>query len=181
MNETIDYEQLLGFLKDASLFEIYRLRVALDNELENPQRIAAVRSQFKEGDVVEYFDTQTNILIQAVVNQKNPRTVYLTNKHNGQKWTMPYHCLNINSREIVFDDNKKSLTKNSIKVGDLVGFNNDGEEVVGRVIRINNKTASLITVDNKRWRVSYRALYRIIEGDTHRDVNVIEHDSATCR
>ena len=60
MSEVIQYEHLVSFLKNASLFEVYRLTVAIKNELEDSTRIALVRKQFKEGDVVEYFNEDTN-------------------------------------------------------------------------------------------------------------------------
>ena len=52
MKEVIHYDQLTSFLKQASLFEIYRFSVAIRNELKHPDRIASVRKKFKAGDII---------------------------------------------------------------------------------------------------------------------------------
>ncbi len=163
-DEIIQYEQLVAFLKQASLFEIYRLSRAIKNELEDPERITVARKQFKEGEVVQYFDDQTNTLIPAQVIKKNQKYVLIQNCEDGRQWKLPYFLIKVNSQEFDFNSSARGLSKNALKVGDWVGFNKDGEEIVGRVERLNQKTASLITETNHRWRVAYQLLYAIIDG-----------------
>jgi hypothetical protein len=69
MSDIVNYDQLVAFLKNASLFEIYRLSVALSNELENPLRISALINKFKEGDIIEYFDATTQSFIEGAQEQ----------------------------------------------------------------------------------------------------------------
>jgi len=52
MTDVVEYDQLVAFLKHASVFEIYRLSAAIQNELENPQRLAKVNHKIKEGDLI---------------------------------------------------------------------------------------------------------------------------------
>jgi hypothetical protein len=59
----------------------------------------------------------------------------------------------------------EKLSKNNLKIGDCVGFNKDGMQISGMVIRLNYKIVSLITADNKRWRVSYSCLYKVIDAE----------------
>lgn len=174
MNDVIHYDQLCAFLKNATLFEIYRLSKAIDNELEDPQRIAHAKKQFKEGDTVEHFATERNSCVTAVVLKKDRKFVTVRNCDDQCRWKIPYHMIKLNARDMVFGSQGQGLSKNSVKVGDRVGFNHDGEEIVGRIIRINQKTVTLETNDQFRWRVSYRALYTVIDGKVN-DPRVIEY------
>ena len=84
-------------------------------------------------------------------------------------------------------NHKERPTKNNFKVGDCVGFNNDGQQCIGTIIKLNHKTASLITRENKRWRVGFGLLFKILDGEKG-DVtagslsytgNLIDHDTLT--
>lgn len=161
----VDYNQLLAFLDKASLFEIYRLTTALRNELDKPERIKKVRQQFVEGGRIDYFDKATNTLVSAIVDKKNQKTVSVTNCDDGARWDIRYHMINIASRDITFNSTGRGLTRDSVKVGDTVGFNRDGEEIIGRVMRLNQKTVTLRTSPQQRWRVAYSLLYPVIDGE----------------
>lgn len=165
MSNSINYNQLTNFLKEASLFEIYRFQVALQNEMENPQRIADVRKQFKEGDAIEYFDRETNALVRAVVKQKNQKRITAVNCVDGKIWTLPYYMLKLDGRDFVFSQPNRGLNKNAVKVGDWVGWNYDGEEVIGKIKRLNHKTVTMTTKKYGLFRVYYESLYSILEGE----------------
>tara|TARA_B100000989_G_scaffold9439_1_gene6399 strand:- start:2267 stop:2539 length:273 start_codon:yes stop_codon:yes gene_type:complete len=60
-------------------------------------------------------------------------------------------------------NNRDKLTANTLKVGDTVGFNHDGRSISGTIIRLNQKTATLVTSCNHQWRVGYGHLYLIYE------------------
>jgi hypothetical protein len=86
--------------------------------------------------------------------------------HDNARWKIPYHFLNIEQKDIdITCQPKEKLTKNHLKIGDFVGFNHDGQPVSGMVIRLNYKTASILAVDSRRWRVSYGCLYKVIDAD----------------
>src|SRR3990167_785708 len=156
----MNYSEVLNSIRNASLFDLYRLKIAIANELENPARIKKLREKFKEGDVVSYFDSSGNNQIQAIVIQKNIKNVLVQNLHDKTRWSIPYYFLNIDQVDVdLHPDPKGKLTKNHLKIGDFVGFNHDGHQIAGIVIRLNHKTASIFTVDRRRWRVSYGCLY----------------------
>jgi hypothetical protein len=159
----MNYTDVLNALKNASLFDLYRLSVAIDHEMENPERIHQVRQSFKEDDSISYFDRNTNSLIEAIVLQKNPKNVLVKNVKDQKIWSIQYCMLNIARTNV--DIHSDKLSKNNLKIGDCVGFNHDGREIAGIVIRLNHKTVSLITKDRRRWRVSYKLLYKVIDAD----------------
>lgn len=169
MSEVIEYNQLVTFLKNASLHEIYRISLAIQNELENPHRIFSVKEKLKEGSYLEYFESKTQQFIRARLIKKNQKNVLVQNAGDMKQWQIPYHCLKIDSREFDFKNSeKKGLHKNELSVGQWVGFTHsrNGETIVGRIQSLNQKTVSLITAQGGRWRVSYQLLYSIIDGET---------------
>jgi hypothetical protein len=179
MSDVVEYDQLVAFLKHASVFEIYRLSAAIQNELENPQRLAKVSHKIKEGDLIEYFDSKTNTFIKANIVQKALKNVIVRHVDDGRRWQIPLYWLKIDSREFVFEQSARGLNKNAVKVGDFVGFyhQNYGENITGRIERLNQKTVSIMTPEKKRWRVSYQLLYPIIDGEQIDTLQKVEYQS----
>jgi len=165
MNDVVNFEDLTTFLKDASLHEIYRVSAALFNELQNPKRIAAVKNSIKVGQTVEFFDGETNITHSGVIVSKDIKYVSIQPKDSLGLWKIPYHMLAVNARPFDFSSKGKGLNRNQIKVGEIVGFHKDGEEIIGKVERLNQKTVSIITKNNHKWRVAYSYLYSVIDGE----------------
>ena len=67
----------------------------------------------------------------------------------------------------------RKLSKNNLKVGEWVGFDRDGEQITGVVIRLNHKTVTLMSSQHHRWRVSFNHLFKIV------DVEPIKPDQIT--
>jgi hypothetical protein len=74
------------------------------------------------------------------------------------------------------------MTKNEIRIGDQVGFRDkSNRKIHGKVLRLNPKTVTVFVEPNERWRVSYSALYPIVDGQKaceHRFIEgvVVEED-----
>lgn len=45
----IDFTEIMNILKDASPYELYRLRAALKIEMENPEKIMKISQHFAVG------------------------------------------------------------------------------------------------------------------------------------
>jgi hypothetical protein len=160
----MNYTETLNAIKNASLFDLYRLSVAIHNEMESPARIKEVKRAFKEGDIIFYFSAINNKLIQAKVIQKNLKYVLVENIEDHKRWQVEYCSLNLAQVDTSINMKpQERLSKNTLKVGDIVGFNSDGVIVTGAIVRMNSKTVTLVTRDNKQWRVSYDLLFRVID------------------
>lgn len=177
MSNVIEYDPLVSFLKQASAFEIYRMTVALQNELDNPTRLAQISTKIKVDDPVEWYDSATNAFIKAIIMGKTAKRVIVQNLHDGRRWQIPLYWLKLDSREFVFEQKEKGLNKNSIKVSDFVGFYHQklGKDITGQVERLNPKTVSILTSTQQRWRVPYSLLYPVIEGQQAEVNQVIEY------
>jgi len=122
MKDIIHYDQLTLFLKQASLFEIYRFSVAIRNELKHPERVALVRKKFKEGDILVYFNEATHTFIPVRVLKKNSKYVLLEHCDDAERYKIPYYLLKRDAREFDFSSPGKRLSRNELKVGGLGGF-----------------------------------------------------------
>ena len=67
----LDHSELLEQLETATPFELYRLKAALDRMLDDPARIAAVKSMIRVGDEIEYFEPSENRCVKARVLRCN--------------------------------------------------------------------------------------------------------------
>jgi hypothetical protein len=185
----VDFTEVMQLLKNASPYDLYRIKVAIENEIEKPAHIMAMRECFAIGDNVSYFDSDKNALINAIVLEKKQKNVLLKNLCDQQRWNIPYYMINLTGKESdIHIKYKEKPTKNNFKIGDCVGFNNDGKQCIGTITKLNHKTASLITRDNKGWRVGYSILFKILDGESadqesHMSIaytgNLIEHSNIT--
>jgi hypothetical protein len=71
----MNYTNVINALKTATLFDLFRLGVAIAHELENPEKIKLVRHAFKVGDKLTFFDETTNGLRPGIVIEKNIKYV----------------------------------------------------------------------------------------------------------
>lgn len=173
----MDYSTSMRGLENASLFDLYRLDVAIRNEMENPRRIEEVRSMVAKGDTISYFEGSANRLIEAEVIEVRRTRVLVKNKHDQKQWNIPFYTLNIEqvATEITYPASPKGMAKNEIRIGDQVGFRDKAHRNVhGKVLRLNPRTVTVFVEPNEQWRVPYSALYPIVDGEKAYERRFIE-------
>ena len=165
----MDYSKIIESIKNASGFDLYRLSVAIDFEMNSPKRIAAIKSSLIVGSTIHYFEAKANKLVRATISKLGVSHAHVKNIHDGAHWKIPYYMINTNNVDInIYDSTKKGLSKNELKIGDIVGFTHNGRNICGVTIRLNTKTASVLTTDNSKWRVSYGALSHVIDAEAEK-------------
>jgi hypothetical protein len=172
----MDYSNILEELNNASSFDLYRLKVAINQQLENPQRLSEIKKCLKPGQKIRYFDDTENRLIDAHVLKIMRTRMLVQNIHDQEKWEIPLFYVNLDEVDTdIINQSKEGLDKSQLKVGDMVGFQDkQNNDVNGKITRLNQKTATIITSTNTEWRVAYDYLYLIYDvekGATY----VIEH------
>ncbi|MEA3341551.1 MAG: hypothetical protein U9R15_16425 [Chloroflexota bacterium] len=163
----MDYSRIIEELQQASSFDLYRLRVAINQQLESPQRIKEIKSRLKPGQTITYFDSAENRLIEAKVIKLKRTRLLVQNEHDQQRWNIPFYHVNLDSVDTdITLSTKMGLDRNQLKVGDKIGFRDrQNNDVYGTVIRLNRKTATISTDDHTKWRVGYGGLYLVLEGE----------------
>ena len=170
----MNYSKILAELNSASLFELYRLEQAIGRSLEDPVRIREIKDSLTVGQDIEYFDAEENRLIQARIVELKRTRALVKNRHNGALWNIPFYHINLDHADVAISGSTGKLDRNSLKVGDKVAFKDrKGNELFGEVIKLNQKTAGVL-VGTTRWKVGYRLLSPIIEGELGSEANVIE-------
>jgi len=173
----MDYSRFMSELDTVSLFDLYRLDVAIRKEMENPRRIEAVRSVIGKGDTITYFEGSENRLIQAEVIEVRRTRVLVRNKQDLKCWSIPFYMINVEqvATEIAYSAVSKGMRKNEIRIGDQVGFRSKtNQNLYGTVVRLNPRTVTVSVAPNAQWRVPYSMLYPIIEGEKAGEHRFIE-------
>lgn len=161
----MDYSKILRELENASLFDVYRLKCAMNIFLEHPEKLSKIKRQLRVGMVLSYFSGRENKLNHAVLEEINRTNVCVRDKKNGKRWSVPFYALNLSNlnEEFNVSINREELTRSDFHVGEHISFLGKNEqETYGIITQLNPKTASITTGDNSRWRVSYSHLFKIV-------------------
>lgn len=65
----MNYTKIVQTLEKASLFDIYRLIIAMHVLLEQQERLEAIKRQLRVGMSVSYFSSNSNKLVDGIVEQ----------------------------------------------------------------------------------------------------------------
>ena len=165
----MDYTFIIDELRSASLFDLFRLRAAITLQLEDPARIEQVRARLRPGMAISYFDEAQNRLVEATVRELHRTRLLVENRHDRQRWSIPFGAVNVDG---VDTDIRAAAAEHSVldrsllKVGDGVGFRDrQNRDKYGRVVALNQKTATILTSDRQRWRVAYQFLFPVIDSN----------------
>lgn len=165
----MNYTFIIEELRAASLFDLFRLRAALNLQLEDPQRITQVRRNLRPGMKISYFDEVQNRLIEATVCELHRTRLLVENRHDQKLWSIPFGAVNVEGVETdirAVMAEPVGLDRSRLKVGEAVGFRDrQNQDKYGRVVALNQKTATVLTGDQQRWRVAYQFLFPVIDSD----------------
>lgn len=164
----MDYTTILQELNKASLFDLHRLQSAIYQELINPKRIDQIKAQLKIGQSISYFDPQSNDLVDAVILKIQITRCLVRNIKDNKTWNIPFYYLNLDdvNADIQPPKNAVGIPKNSLKVGDRVGFKGkQNNDLFGEVIRLNLKRATIKINEQSQWLVHYSHLFWVIDGE----------------
>ncbi len=80
----MNYTAIIEELGKASLFDLYRLSAAIQNQLEDPARIAAVKRNLRVGQTLRWFDSSENRLHEAKLLRLNRTRAEVQNLRDRQ-------------------------------------------------------------------------------------------------
>ena len=165
----MNYSAVLEALNSASLFDLYRLREAIQKQLEDPARLDAIKRQCRVGQRIAWFDSAENRLVEAEILALKQSRAAVRNLEDGKRWTIPLCFINLQGVAVDITPSHAGVDRNTLKVGDLVGFQDkQGHERYGKVIKLNRRTAG-IAVGDAQWRVAYELLSAVIDGEAEQE------------
>ena len=170
----MNYSELIQALHQASAFDLYRMREAINRVLDEPRWLNAIQSRLKVGQDVEYFEPQANALKKGKVLELRRKQAVIFEFGEAKQWLVWYAAINLDGADVRIRENKtQGLGRNEIALDEVVGFlDRDQQQRTGRVIRINDKTVTL-QCGQAQWRVAYAYLHRVVDAQ-ELDVDVIE-------
>ena len=95
----MDYSSVLAEVNKASLFDLYRLMVAVNQQLDNPERIEEIKLRLKPGQEITYFDEQENRLIEAMVISLQRTHLLVQNIRDGERWSIRFCTVNLDQAQ----------------------------------------------------------------------------------
>jgi hypothetical protein len=163
----MDYSKILQELEEASLFDLYRMSSAINDELANSQRINEIKQSLRVGQEVTWLEHSTNRLERAVIEKCTPSRCEVKNLSDGKRWRILYASINLNEVDTSIHSNQKfGVKKSALRVGDIVSFlDKENKLQFAKVTKLNPKTAGLVTMENVKWRVYYENLSKITDID----------------
>ncbi len=164
----MDYSQIINALNHASAFDLYRLRNAIDNMIDEPKRLIAIKARLHLGQTVQWFNPSDNRVYDGTLIKIKQMRAVVSSNHDNRRWDIPLCAINTHHVHTSIEQpHKKGLTKNEIQIGERVGFvDKEGVEHSGEVIRLNQKTVTIVNHEIRMsWRVSYSLLHKVIEID----------------
>lgn len=161
----MNFSDVLKTLNQASAFELYRMRAAIDRVLEQPHWLESIRGRLRVGQTIAYFDPQANASCPAEIIELRRKHALVLELATQKRWLIHYAAINIDGADVeIREQPLKGLGRNEVAIGEVVGFvGRDRQQRSGRIIRLNDKTVTL-QVGRQQWRVAYMLLHRVVDG-----------------
>ncbi|MBF0180512.1 MAG: hypothetical protein HQM03_10870 [Magnetococcales bacterium] len=163
----MDYSEIVRALQAATPFDLYRLRIGIDALLDDPARLLPIKRRVYTGLEIRFFNARENRIMTGVVEKVQRTTLDVRAKPEGTYWRIPLCAVNMAGVETDISpaSSAEPLAKNHFKVGDAIGFQGrDNRERYGVILKLNQKTATILTREGTRWRVVFSLLFKVMDG-----------------
>lgn len=167
-NSIMNYSEILQSIEKESLFDLYRLTLAINAILDQPERHFTIRQHLLVGMEISYFSSRSNKLVDAVIEEIRRSHVCVRDKDDGKRWIVPFYSINLQhvNTDIRINPNRRKIDRNQLQVGETISFiGKDNQEIYGKIIQLNPKTVSVLARDGSRWRVGYHYLSKILDAE----------------
>ncbi|MDD5029825.1 MAG: hypothetical protein PHH58_10045 [Rhodoferax sp.] len=160
----MNFSEIFQTLNQASAFDLYRLRAAIDRVLDEPHWLQAIQSRLRVGQTVQFFDERANKLRRCQVLEMRRKELVVLDMDDAVRWVLSYAAINLDGADVQIREQKpQGLGRNEVALGDVVGFvGRDQQQCIGKIIRLNDKTVTL-QCHQSQWRVAYRFLHRVVD------------------
>jgi hypothetical protein len=160
----MDLNDLMDRLQRLPDVELLRLHAAIDQLLSSPTRILAVRQRLHLGQTVSFWNVRDNRAERGSITRFKTDQVLVLAEHASRYLWVPYAAVLIDPDAPAPEPPPKALRRSDFAIGDTVSF--EGRDLIqrlGRITRLNAKTATIDCGDQSSWRVSYALLRHVID------------------
>lgn len=165
-NQIKNINQVYDDVEKLSLFDLKRLSSAIYNLLEDPKRNLAVKKCLKVGMTI-YYESPEQELIEAVILDVRKTMATVKRVSDNSRWDIYLFSINLNGQDLISTPKRQSgnLDRNSLKIGDRVGYHSkNGNDVFGVIQKLNPKKTVVLLNDGQIWNVPYGLLFLVMDG-----------------
>ena len=164
--------RVLDALQNASSLELFQLSTLIERLLADPRRIIAVRKDMNLGQTVRFVDWRDGSLREGKVVAMRDTQVTLRDLRERKEWKLPYAAIEpplpdpATRPQAVAPEPPAAPrpTRNDFRCGEKVAFEDKYlQTVVGTIVRINSRTATIDPGDGTQWRVGFGLLRHILD------------------
>lgn len=170
MNDPGIDPRLLEVLQHASNLQLFQLNSVIQRMLADPKRIVQVRKALHLGQTVRFMDWRDgHMRLGKIIAMKDTQ---LTVHEDGTRssWTVPYTAVEPpapgSPRPAAPPEPPPPprASRNDFRCGEKVAFEDKHlNTVVGTIVRINQRTASIDPGDGTTWRVGFALLRHVVD------------------
>ena len=168
MTRGID-SRLLELLGRASSLELFELKAVIERMLADPKRIVQVRKDLHLGQTVRFLDWRDGRMRSGKVVAMKDTQLTIQEDSTRSAWGVPYAAVEpptANAGKPVAPEPPPPAraTRNDFRCGEKVSFEDKHfNTVVGTIVRINQRTATIDPGDGTSWRVGFALLRHVVD------------------
>lgn len=161
--------RLLELLGRASSLELFQLNAVIERMLADPKRIVQVRKNLHLGQTVRFMDWRDGRMRMGRVVAMKATQVTIQEDSTRSSWGVPYAAVEpptAGATPPVEPEQPPPVlaTRNDFRCGEKVSFEDKHfNTVVGTIVRINQRTATIDPGDGTSWRVGFALLRHVVD------------------
>ena len=153
--------RLLELLQQASNLQLFQLNSVIERMLADPRRILQVRKDLHMGQTVRFMDWRDGQMRVGTVVAMKDTQLTIQEQLTRSAWTVPYTALEPPEPA---PPPAPRAGRNDFRCGEKVAFEDKHlNTVVGVIVRINQRTASIDPGDGTTWRVGFSLLRHVVD------------------
>ena len=162
--------RLLELLQQASNLQLFELNSVIERMLGDPRRILQVRKDLHLGQTVRFMDWRDAQMRAGTVVAMKDTQLTIQEQATRSAWTVPYTAVEPPvpgaprpAPEPVLPPAPRA-SRNDFRCGEKVAFEDKHlTTVVGVIVRINQRTASIDPGNGTTWRVGFSLLRHVVD------------------
>ena len=137
------------------------------NLLNDPEKNLAVKRNLKLGMKINYYVCDDQLMVEAIILEVKKTRAIVQNIVDIKRWDIYLRSINIEGKDSIVLQKRQSgkLDRNSLKIGDRVGYRSkNGSDVFGVIKKLNPKKVIMILNDGQIWHIPYEMLFLTMDG-----------------
>jgi hypothetical protein len=163
--------KLIDALNRASSLELFQLSTIIERMLADPRRIIAIRANMHLGQTVHFLDYRDGQMRSGKVVRLNDTQVTLHEDGTRREWKLPYAAIEPPTPTAATQAPSQPAkpaaprpSRNDFRCGERVSFEDRYlQTLVGTIVRINQRTATIDTGGGTNWRVGFGLLRHVLD------------------